>query len=139
MEISELQKLCKEVFEQREIELKAKETHSQEYAKLKALEAQLINILDAENLTNFSSEVGKYNVSEKASITTPQGEDRQVFFEYLKQKGDYEALITVNPQQLLSWFNKETEIAKQEKRIFYPPGLAMPTYRKVLRLTKNKA
>lgn len=138
MEISELQNLCKDVFAQREVTDQAKKIYSEENEKLEALEAKLLAALEENKLKSFQSEFGKIETRQRMSVKIPQAENRELFFNYLKEKGQFDALITVNSATLNSWYKQENENAINNKKMFYVPGLEMPTATTILVLKKGK-
>lgn len=138
MEISELQELCKAAFEQREVADRAKKAYTLEYEKLDKIEQTLIAALEENGLKKFDSQFGKVGTRLRFSVKVPQGENREVFFKYLKDKGEFDALITVHSQTLNGWYKQEQEKALSEKKMFFVPGLELPTSSTTLVLTKEK-
>jgi hypothetical protein len=138
MEISELQDICKQVFDQRELTDNAKKLYSDENARLDALEAKLLAALEENKLKSFQSEFGKIETRQRMSVKIPQAENREVFFNYLKEKGQFDALITVNSATLNSWYKQENENAINNKKLFFVPGLELPTATTILVLKKGK-
>lgn len=123
---------------QREATDKIKAEYQAENKKLEELEAKLLNALEEHKLKSFKSEYGDVGVRERRSVKIPQGDNRSLFFEYLKEKGEFDALITVNSQTLNGWYNEEQEKAKNAGELFYVPGLEIPITTKSIVLKKVK-
>lgn len=138
MEIAELQRLCEQTFIQREITDTAKAAFQEENKILEEIEARLLAALEENNLKSFKSEYGDVGAREKASVKIPQGENREVFFNYLREKGDFDALITVNSQTLNGWYKIEAEKAREAGQFFFVPGLEIPITSKTLYMKKGK-
>lgn len=81
--------------------------------------------LEAGGLENFSSKSCTVSVQQKTSVKVPKSpEQREAFFGYLKERGVFEDLITVNSQTLNSWYNAEKEeFDKTNPEVFAIPGL----------------
>lgn len=101
------------------------------------IEGRLIATLEALNLKSFKSDVATVDVAYRTSVKTPQGEAREAFFNYLKEIGAFDSLITVNSQTLNGWYRLEEERAAKEKRLLRIPGLDMPTKTPMLKLRRN--
>jgi len=73
---------------------------------------------------------GRLTVSEYLSVQVPRDpESRKKFFGFLKTKGDFDNLITVNSQTLQSYYKAEFETAvKAGAKSFDMPGIGAPTY-----------
>lgn len=138
MEISELQALCDLVFNQRKITDEIKLLLQEENKKLEALEIRVLNALEENNLKTFKSEFGDVGYRERESVKIPQGEERTKFFNYLKEKGEFDALITVNSQTLNGWYKEEAAKAEQAGQLLSVPGLEIPITTKILYLKKAK-
>lgn len=81
--------------------------------KLDEAEGKMLEMLAKSELTSYRSQDGLCSVSYRLSVQTPKTpEDCAKFFEYLKSKGLYEAMITVHSKTLNSFYRAEFENAK---------------------------
>jgi hypothetical protein len=99
---------------------------NEEYSKL---EHEVIAYLQAFNKERYSAHFGTVSVVNRFSYKVPKTpEAREKFFNYLKEKGDYDALISVNSQTLNAYCKTELEAAVERgDSDFTVPGLDEPT------------
>jgi hypothetical protein len=137
--ISQLDGLCEQVTAQRAKvdELAAIKAEAQ--AVLDGLENKLIETLENLGRTSYPCAYGTFGISARTSVKVPATpEDRQKFFDYLKEKGIYEQMITVHSATLNSFYKKEFEIACEEGKDLDVPGLGQPALSKTLSVRKAK-
>lgn len=93
--------------------------------ELELEEKKMIEMLEASDLTQFRGEEGLAFISYKTSVKTPKTEeDRAAFFQYLKDKGLYDQMITVNSQTLNSFYKAEfAEAQEKGNSDFKVPGI----------------
>lgn len=91
------------------------------------LEREIVAELEERKLSSFDSVSGKLIKTTRTSVKIPQGDDKFAFFDYLREKGQFEALATVNSAQLNKWYKEELELATKEKKMLVVPGLGLPT------------
>lgn len=91
------------------------------------LEREIVAELEERKLTSFDSVSGKLIKTVRTSVKIPQGDDKFQFFDYLRERGQFEALATVNSAQLNKWYKEELELAQKEKKMLVIPGLGLPT------------
>ncbi len=72
---------------------------------------KILFMLDEFNLPNFRFDKGLISrrVVTGASIT-----DKDALFDYLKQKGQFESLVSVHSRTLASWLKTEKEVAESQ-------------------------
>lgn len=81
-------------------------------AELDASEEKMLTTLTANDMTQFRSEHGLMSVGYFTSVKTPKSEaDKQSFYEFLKSKGLYDSMISVNSSTLNSFYKSEMEAA----------------------------
>ena len=101
------------------------------------IEWQLMDILEDAGLDKFESSQGTFSFSYHESVKMPQDtKGREKLFQYLKDVGDYDRLISINSQRLNSWYKAEQDEWLQHEKEkggeFKIPGLEEPSvYRKV--------
>lgn len=140
--LKELDHLTTEMFNQRAF-CEMKEAELKEHnKKLESLQAKMISVLDRFGRTNYEVPgVGKLVVSERSYVGLPKTpQDKEAFFSYLKDKGIFDELISVNSQTLNSFYKREREIAIEEGRAmgFKIPGIGDPSTSATLRMMKGK-
>lgn len=96
------------------------------------LERKAISMLGELGKKSYPTEAGLITKVEHWKVKLPQTpEDRKQFFDYLKEKGIFDNLITVNSNTLNSFFKAEWEALKQsspeEAMNFRIPGINEPT------------
>lgn len=137
--VQELETICEEIANQRKKVDAAEVVKKGENQILADLEKRLLAVFTAEGKTSYQSKVGTLSVSYRASFKTPKEDsDREAFFSYLKEKGVYDRLITVNSQTLNSFCKQEMEAATErgEGLDFSIPGIESPTLNEVLSFRK---
>jgi len=138
MEVQELDNKIKELQEQRKIYLEAKKKSSEENAKMKSMEYALVDILEGMDRTSYKSPHGTFSFYYKESFGVPRDtENREMFFEFLREKGVFNTLITVDSRTLNKWAKEEAKVAEENGVLdFEIPGLkksepvAVPSLRK---------
>jgi hypothetical protein len=76
-----------------------------------ALQAKLTLMLREINEKSFKCEFGTVTRVTKHTVTLPDGENKQAFFNYLKERGVFEEMATIHHSKLNSYFNEQREIA----------------------------
>jgi hypothetical protein len=140
--LQELDLLAQSIFHQRGVSEDLEELLKTSNKTLDRLQAQMIAILDRFGRTNYEVPgVGKLVVSERSYVGLPKTpEAKEAFYSYLKDKGIFDELISVNSNTLNSFYKREREIAREEGRAleFKIPGIGEPSTSTTLRMTKGK-
>ncbi len=136
--VQQLKDKLETIYKQRELIDEEKSRLREKESTLDALEFEALNILESLNLKSFDfgSAVAERRVRE--SVKVPHNENRELFFNYLKEKGIFESMVTVHSNTLNSWFKAEREIAVQEQRFLNIPGLEAPVASNILAIRKKK-
>ncbi len=129
MNIETLKAQMKKIVELRTAEAQAAAIKTEAYKELEIAENEMVQMLIDAQLPNFRSEHGLASVSYRTSVKTPKTpEDKAAFYAYLKEKGLYDQMISVNSATLNSFFKDALETAKREgKDDFVVPGLGEVT------------
>ena len=137
--VASLEALAKQIADQRLVCDQAQMVRKEADKKLDELEFKMIETLNALGKDAYLSEVGRFGISHRTSIRLPVGEDREKFFNYLKETGQFDKLIGINSNTLNAWYKTEFERAKEEGRVdsFSIPGLGEPSLTEILSLRKN--
>lgn len=133
--VSELDNLCKEIFEQKAKIKEVEDKLSDENKKLAELQMKATSYLTELDRENYKSEFGTLYVQNVWSWTLPKtDEDKAKFFGYLKEKGLFDKYATVNHASYNSYLKAEFEAAKEDGRgmDFSIPGVPEPTLFKKL-------
>jgi hypothetical protein len=138
--IAEFTAMVEQLFDQRERVEKKKAELSKEQETLTELESKILNTLEANKLDNFRTPRGLVSVTHRFSVKTPKTpEARQEFFNYLRERGLFEDMITVNSQTLNSFFRAEQEAALDRGDVdFKMPGIEEASMVKTLSMRKGK-
>lgn len=123
--LKEVEDIAKTYREKREEIDQQKQVLSALEEERKALERKLVSILEGNQKSSYDSAVGRISLGYRTSIRVPQGDDRAEFFNYLREKGVFEEMITVNSQTLNAFYKQEEQLAREEGRgmEFHIPGI----------------
>lgn len=137
--IQEMEQIVQEIAELRSQEAQASLAKKGITEKLEAAELKMITILTEAGIPSFRGSSGLVSISHRTSVKTPKTlEDREKFFSYLKERGVYDSMISVNSQTLNSFYKSEIELAQQEGRDgFEVPGLNEVTIQETLSFRKE--
>lgn len=112
--INELNEQCKLVSELRDEEEVLSRHKKDVSEKLAAEEAKLLEMLAEDNLTCYNSPHGKAVVSYFTSVKTPKTpEEKKAFADFLKERGLFDTMWSINSQTLNSFYKAEVEAAKE--------------------------
>jgi hypothetical protein len=105
---------------------------------VKKIEASLLAVFEEQDLEKFSVKgLGTVSTRNNFSVSVPKGDSKEIFFNWLKEKGDFENLITVNSMTLNAYYKDEMAKAVEEGNVdFHIPGLEEPKLYKTLQLRK---
>ena len=102
------------------------------------VQSLLGDLMDKLEITSYKSKSGTISKKEEPNYRLPQDDDsRKKFFSYLKEKGVYDTMITINSRSLQSYIKQEVELMENED-IFgeLPDGIEETEYRTVYSLRK---
>lgn len=100
---------------------------------------ELLNMLEAAEMDSFTAHGFLFFTKEQASVKVPKDpEARDALFAFLKEKGIFDEVITVNSRTLNSLYNSLADEALTTGNIdFRMPGVSEPTPFKTLQLKKK--
>ena len=139
--IQKLDFVCKEIAEIREEIAKQKEVLKKLNEIESELEQQMVRALTASNRTSYQSPYGTLSVAQRLSVSLPKDDkEREDFFNYLKDTGMFDTMITVNSNTLNSWYKaKKEELEEQGCFDFMKiPGLPEPRTMEIIQFRKGK-
>jgi hypothetical protein len=106
--------------------------------KLDEAERRMVEMLAESGITSYKSPFGSAVLAHRTSVKIPRTpDDREKFFAFLKSRGLFETMISVNSNTLNSFYKSELELAKERKDPdFAIPGIEGVTITPVLRFGK---
>lgn len=123
IELAAFEKMCGELFAKK-VELDdVREIEKELSAKVEAMKRKVLEYMERFGKEKYPvSEWGTLSVSTRFTAKMPQdSDDRSKFFDYLREKGCFETLITVHANTLNSFVQKEIEAAANPD--FTLPGI----------------
>lgn len=130
--VKEVDTLCELYFVAREQIEEKKAALKEDEENLKKVEAKIIEFLNEYGKSSWKTDRGTLTRVERWSVTTPKSpEDKQAFFEYLKERGVYDDMISVNSRTLQAFYREEQEQAVRSGKVateldFKIPGIDEP-------------
>lgn len=126
--MSDVQEYKKRIIELKQLRATSeglKQQRSTVELEIDALENILKEMLAADDETSFKCDEGTIYLSFIDQVKMPQDPNqKQAFFDYLKDRGLYDDMISVNSQKLNGFYRKEAEAAKEHGEIiFNMPGI----------------
>ena len=107
-------------------------------AEIGELEKELLSLYDACDIETFEHGGHKATIVEDKSVRMPTGDARERLYSYMKDRGAFESLISVQYQTLNGWWKEEVKL-REAKGVADPvPGLEDHTSWFRLRITKTK-
>ncbi len=141
--VKDLEDLAKQIRDQRDIVAEKKAVYSDEQAKLDEIEARAVRILSELKKTSYKSEFGTIVCVDEERVNLPATpEAKDAFIAYLKERGEFERMITFNSNTLNSFYKQEKEMAKSSGDAldllnFSIPGIDEPKIRQKLQFRRK--
>lgn len=140
--VEELEAHCKSIADLRNEIDADKAALSKKSEQLEEMELKAIAMLKDLNKTSYKSNHGQIIRTEKWRVNLPQSdEDRAAFFQYLKDKGLFDKMISVNANTLNSFWKQEFENVKEnapeEALTFSIPGIGEPKLHETLSFRRS--
>ena len=136
--VKELDAMCAKFTELKDKLDKKKEELSELEKEAKAIEFKIIETLQSSDKKSWEGEFGKLGWVQRSSYKQPENMDKKLeLFAYLRGKGIFNELVSVNSNTLSSWAAQE--IKAHEERGEYgwlPPGIGEPSMSYYLRRQK---
>ena len=131
--VIELKILAEKVKIAREEYNKASKNKSEAGDLKELLEGKMLESLEALELQRFDADDQAFIVQSKTSALIPRTpDDRAAFFQYLKEQGVYNDLITVNSATLNSYVKEEEALATGRGELeFKVPGVVINYYKQL--------
>lgn len=140
--VEELEAHCQAIAEMRDEIEKDKATLATKTEALEEMEYKAIGMLKELNKSSYKSNHGMIIRTEKWRVNLPKTpEDKAAFFDYLREKGLFDQMITVNANTLNSYWKQEFENVKEnapeEALTFAIPGISEPKLHETLSFRRN--
>jgi hypothetical protein len=140
--MQELDLLGQVIFKQKKECEECEKVLDSKKAILAKMQAKMISVLEKFGRSNYAIPgSGMLIKSERLTVTLPKTpDDREAFYQYLKEKNLFEDLVTVNSMTLNAFYKKEFDIAAEEGRAvgFKIPGISDPKTIVTLNVRKGK-
>lgn len=136
--VNELNKKIEDLVTLRSLYDSKKQESKEALELLDKCESELLELLNRADLKSFKSQLGTVSKSVRTSVKIPREEsDREAFFSYLKDRGLYDSMITVNSQSLNAFYKKELESSiERGDTEFSIPGINEETINEILSFRK---
>lgn len=137
--VQELEKMIQE-YHQQKADVEEADAVTERLKKLKVnTERRLLAFMNEFDKSSYKSSWGTLVKTGRYSYRTPKTpETREKFFGYLKERGVFDGLISVNANTLASFAKEEMKAATERQDIdFAIPGLDEPTYTERVSLRKR--
>lgn len=118
-------RLVEELAEARAEQDQRRRALTEQTEKVYELEKRIISTLETAEMDRLDAAGYYVLLGERTSVKTPKNNaERELFFEYLREKGVYEDLRTVNSQSLNAFYKSELELALGRGELdFSIPGI----------------
>ena len=114
LSLDEAPALLEKIIYHREEKARIEAERKANNALLESFNIQLSTLLEEKGLEKFSTKAGTFQYGMKTTYLVPKEENqKQEFFDYLKQRGVFESLISVNSRTLQAWAKSEEEVFTQ--------------------------
>ena len=134
MELNELVEKGKKVFEAKEKIKELKKEIRIIEESISQYQQEILEEIEESELENLDiAGVGKLYVKSTVSYSLPKGEDKKKFLDFLKQKGVYETMVTVNSQTL----NRFCKEMFENDPMLEIPGIREPFIKETLASRKS--
>jgi hypothetical protein len=136
--IDQVDHLVKRYQSLRQQKEKAEEDLKEINGYIQACERQLVQYLTDCRKSSWKVEgLGQVQIRNYLTVKTPKDPDqKKAFFDYLKSKGIFEDLVSVNHQTLNAFYKTEREQAEGDAN-FAIPGLDAPTLQQGIAFKKG--
>jgi len=109
---------------------------------LMQIQMKLTDALKAHGRESYSHPAGRINIIQQWRYKMPQSYDgKDKLYNWLKSKGDYEGLITINANTFNAYCKREEEahVSSGKEGLFEIPGVEPPSLFETVRVTKARS
>jgi hypothetical protein len=127
--VDELEAMTSSIAEKRQevAELSRQKTAKQD--ELDLMEERMMLLLEQSGKHDYHGEAGTFYISSRETVKVPKDLDsKRELFDYLRAKGIFEELVSVNSQTLNAFYKAEKKAAEENGNWgFTLPGVGEPT------------
>lgn len=107
--------------------------------ELALAEGVMLEMLVEEGMTSYAGPNGRVGITHRTSVKTPKSPaSRELFFAYLKEKGLFDSMISVNSNTLNSLYKSELELSTSRgEPDFSIPGIDEVTLNQILTFKRS--
>lgn len=136
--VKELEQLIVAAFKLRDEYDVIEKTLKDKNRELENINAKILSHFESGDIEKFHAKgFGTAFSHVRFTVSVPKGEGRSDFFNYLKERGIFEDMITVHSATLNSFYQAEQEIALERGDVDWKcPGIADPLHIKTVRFRK---
>lgn len=137
--LAELDAIAEKMVELKEAAKALEEKKKEKESEFQSLAKTLMEELSEHGKTSYAIPGFKLIRQEKLNITLPSDPDKkEEFYRYLKKRGLFESLVSINYQTLNGFYRSEFNTACEEgKTDFEIPGLGSPTHHEYIAIRKE--
>jgi hypothetical protein len=137
--VKEIEELCGLGFSLREEIKELEEQIKDKEQRLAQVQESLLLHLQDFDKDSYESSLGKISIRNDFYVSVPkEPEAREAFFDYLKNEGDYDNMITVNSRTLTSYYKEKLAEATQKGDLgFAVPGIGEPFMKQTIVFRKK--
>lgn len=133
---TKLDQLIQDYANQRKVVDSVSDELKRQEEKLHKMDTKLIEYLEALGRSSYDSPYGKISRETRYSVKLPQGEDKEKFFAYLKEKGVFEDMVHMNSRTLQTFYRAEMEAHKAIPG-WKVPGCGEPSGQVIVKFKKG--
>jgi len=139
MEVSELNKICENIFKKKDEIEELQDLVKEKNLELMNLKKIVLTELEKNEMQSFNSSLGKISKLERRSVKCI---DKYEFMDWLEQQGILKETLSVPAQTVTKIYNQEYEAALEAKNIDFLtkgiPGLGEPSVYVDVRMLRRK-
>ena len=135
--VNELEAMVENCFILREAYDKKKEEAGLAWNELEQTQLKLMGMLESMEMDSYKAKAGTFSYSMEESFKVPKDDtNRKTFFDYLKERGTFDTMITINSRTLNAFCRAEAEASASLD--FQVPGIekGSPTPKFTMRKAK---
>lgn len=137
--ITQLEEAAKKIADARKVTDTKRAELKQLDKEAEELEVAFMAMLEATEKSSYHSEVGTLTITNRESVKTPKtNEEKEALFNWLKEKGLYMEVVSVNSQTLQRLYKDEKAAAEERGELFFRlPGVGDPVVNQFLSFRKK--
>lgn len=122
--LMEMNALVEKLTEAKVEEAEQKRIYSEKTKVVEEIEGEILNELQLQGLDSFKAAKGSVYISERYAVKFPNDSlVKEQLQEYLKQRGAFDAMWSINYASLNAFYKQEVERAKENGELLDIPGM----------------